>query len=795
MKLFESVINNIFLGFGFATLLYVLSYYMFEANYDSWVDNSKYIYRLDNIVRFQDQPAKHDPSVPLIINDSLKKNIRGILRSGIYSESWLEYEIGNQPFEVKLSLVNDDFLELFGVSASSGDTSKLFSKRNTIIITKSLSEKVFGGGEVVGRTIRSTSNKIFEVVAVIDNWPDNSHLDVEALVDYHPYLLENDPKALSSFGRSGGNIYVEVEENVTPESLETEINNYFQHAGPREYFSPGFGHDYFPVFTLTMTPLIDAHKYTYAKALEANSNKEAFLLMLLLITISIVLISVVNFLIYNNNQTIKYLYETSLLLTLGSSLKGLFFRVFSRSCKYALIICAVAIFLYFMLSKLFSVFIGLINQQSLSTYLASVLVGTLLIIALVASLLFILKVRNKSPKQIEEATFITGGARKFGLFYITLQICITCFLICMSFTMHIQLSNMLGHGKGYITEDIMVLWDFNGSQSQPSLERIEKLLSGSLGVENVALSGFVPGDNRDSSMSLREPNSNKILTMERMNIGVGTLQLLGIDAIAGRLFEHDRGDEVTNELESPISIVINEKAVKALGYKVPTQVIGVIVDQLIGGNGNWRKARVIGVVPDYNFKSAFKNIPATVYYAQAGSYDRLVIKTSDFDETFDMVQSLWLELNPKSFFDLEPLDEYLKSLYELENRQLKLILFVALFGLVMSGLGIFNSLRQTFVESQFEINMRKSLGASWLNIFRIFVFRNFPFLTIGIIWAMPAYWLAANSWLSKFTTIYSSMLLTMLVGISVVMLTVLLIFGCFIPDLRKLNVSIIKDLN
>lgn len=795
MKLIDNVFNKLLLGVGFATLLYVLSYYLIEANYDSWVVDYQQIYRIDNVVRFSDQPVKHDPSVPLIINDSLIKNIRGITHSGVYSKLWLEYMINNQAFEMEVSLINEDFLTLFSVTSLSGNLSDLFGKPNTIVITRALSEKIFGKEDAVGQLIQTTTEKIYEVVAVIENWPVNSHLDIEAMVNYQPYLLVNEPIALNSYGRSGGNIYVKIDEDLNPETLQSEINEHFKQIGPPEYFTPGYGHDYSAVFTFILTPLIDASKYTYAKPIETNSNKEALLTVLILIAVSIFLIGVVNFLIYNNNQTIQYLYESSLKLTFGASLKDMFVEVFLKSGKSVMIISAISFTLYFALFKSLNSLIGLDNQLSLSDSLILFLLIIMFLMAFIASILFILKIKNKSPKQVEKLSFFTGNARKIGQFYVLLQIGITCFLICMSLTMQVQLSNLIGQGKGYDTKNIMVLWDYYGSESQASLRRIQKLLAEDVGIENVSLSGYVPGDNRDSAMSLRKPDSNKMLTMERMNVGIGTFNLFGVEVLAGRLFEWDRQDEVVNDSDLPVSIVVNKKATEVLGYATPSQSIGAIVEQLIGGNGNWRKARIIGVIPDYNFKSAFNTIPSTVFFAQASHYDRLVIKTSNFDKTFNRVQSIWLNINPKNIFDLEPLDDYLKTLYELENKQLKLILFVSLFGLLMSCLGIFNSLKQNYVESQFELNIRKSFGVGWLNIFRIFVLKNFPFLTVGIVLSIPFYWLGSDIWLSKFTVIYPSMFLNMIIGAGVVIVTAFLIFVYFIPDIRKLDVSNIKDLN
>ena len=114
-------------------------------------------------------------------------------------------------------------------------------------------------------------------------------------------------------------------------------------------------------------------------------------------------------------------------------------------------------------------------------------------------------------------------------------------------------------------------------------------------------------------------------------------------------------------------VVVNEKLVKALGFKSNKVALGNRF--WIGMNG-WR-AEITGVIADFNISSLHEEIQPTLITQFAPWYDRANLKIAahtDISETMTRIEAAWKKSFPTGVFEFSFLDEKLDALYKSESR-------------------------------------------------------------------------------------------------------------------------------
>ena len=105
-------------------------------------------------------------------------------------------------------------------------------------------------------------------------------------------------------------------------------------------------------------------------------------------------------------------------------------------------------------------------------------------------------------------------------------------------------------------------------------------------------------------------------------VDYGALEFYGLRPLAGRFFDHNHGDDgglVEGETAGNPSIVVNETAMRKLGFSSPSQAIGKIVTwnrRRWSANptpGTIGASEIIGVSPDFALDTRRKVWPQILY--------------------------------------------------------------------------------------------------------------------------------------------------------------------------------------
>jgi putative ABC transport system permease protein len=218
----------------------------------------------------------------------------------------------------------------------------------------------------------------------------------------------------------------------------------------------------------------------------------------------------------------------------------------------------------------------------------------------------------------------------------------------------------------------------------------------------------------------------------------------GIRMMAGRNFSRNYGTDTSN-------FVINESAVKAVGWKSPEEAVGK--DFKYGT----LTGHIIGVMKDFNFESFHEKIKPLIFIMPASSgnnsfYNSISLKISgqNVSSALTTLQDAWQRYLPDLPYQYSFLDEKFSKLYQAEQRQETIFTVFACIAISIACLGLFGLSAFAITQRVKEIGVRKVLGANVGSIVSLLSKDFVKLVLISAIIAFPVAWYAMTKWLQDF---------------------------------------------
>jgi putative ABC transport system permease protein len=232
----------------------------------------------------------------------------------------------------------------------------------------------------------------------------------------------------------------------------------------------------------------------------------------------------------------------------------------------------------------------------------------------------------------------------------------------------------------------------------------------------------------------------------RMNyVDTRFLQTLNITPVAGRLFSDDFPSDTSK------AIILNEKAIKELGFVSPQESIGKkLYFDFQGKNYDFN---IVGVVKDFHYEDL--HMPITPYAFQLSmqpQYNYMIVhaKPGNIDNILASVKNSWHTLNPSEPFEYSFLDTDFQKNYDAEIRLSAIVGYFTAIAILISCLGLFGLATFSAEQRVKEIGVRKVLGASVSSIVALLSKDFLKLVGIAVLIASPLAWFAMNKWLQSF---------------------------------------------
>jgi putative ABC transport system permease protein len=197
-------------------------------------------------------------------------------------------------------------------------------------------------------------------------------------------------------------------------------------------------------------------------------------------------------------------------------------------------------------------------------------------------------------------------------------------------------------------------------------------------------------------------------------------------------------------------VVINEKAVAALGYKNPGEAIG----KQLRMPGDPTTFTIKGVTNDFHFFSMQGAMSPiiffNVYTAVVHRYLSFKLKPGNTTATVEAIQKKWTQLMPGSSFEYQFMDDTLKSVYANEIQLKKAAYTATILSLIIVLLGVLGLISLSVHKRVKEISIRKVLGASVPHITLLFIKEFMAVVVAAAFIAVPLAWYLMSGWLNNY---------------------------------------------
>jgi ABC-type antimicrobial peptide transport system permease subunit len=192
------------------------------------------------------------------------------------------------------------------------------------------------------------------------------------------------------------------------------------------------------------------------------------------------------------------------------------------------------------------------------------------------------------------------------------------------------------------------------------------------------------------------------------------------------------------------AVILNTSAVATMGFKNP-------LDEVVRISG--RDRQVIGIVDDMIKFSPFDQVKPSIFTLNKNAANVINIKIEPqvgTNTALSKIETIFKKYNPAAPFEYKFVDEEYAAKFSNEVRIGKLAGFFAILAIFISCLGLFGLASFVAEQRTKEIGVRKVLGATILNVWRL-LSKDFVLLVfISLLIASPLAYYFMHGWLENY---------------------------------------------
>ncbi len=174
-----SIINILGLAIGLTCFIVIMLWVKNENSYDKFHKNAD---RLFQVAFTNETGDYHGYYQTGTMAGYLKQNFPEIIHSTSFNGSQCKVAAGNKGFYCIGSYADSSFLKMFTFPVIFGDATTSLIKPHSVVITKSLSMKLFGNENSIGKLVKINEGSDYSVTAVIKDIPANSQMKFDLLM-------------------------------------------------------------------------------------------------------------------------------------------------------------------------------------------------------------------------------------------------------------------------------------------------------------------------------------------------------------------------------------------------------------------------------------------------------------------------------------------------------------------------------------------------------------------------------------------------------------------------------------
>ncbi|MGN6541178.1 MAG: ABC transporter permease [Ginsengibacter sp.] len=754
-----SLINIAGLSIGMAACLLILQYVSFQLSFDQFNKNASDIYRVVNDRYQNGKLIQHGTITYSAIGKAMQDDFPEVVdhtRAISFDKEIIQFN-NKRIGDLTILAVDNSFLRMFSYPLVAGDARTALQEPRSLILSQKVADKLFGVsddyGSLVGKEVTEDIDSLpYKITGILKDVPGNSHLQFDILLSYVTLYSGATPwkDADYSFTDSDFWHYIQLKHGANYKALEAKLPAFSQRHFQGNKVSGSIEKFY-------LQPLSKAHLYSDFEYEIGKTASATVVWGLLIIAVLIIIIAWINYINLSTAKSMERAKEVGVRKVSGATRQQLIRQFLTESLLINIIAFFLALVLVFVLQPFFNQLIH--HQLSLSYLFVKGLNGFSISAALIAIFVAGIFVSGFYPAIVLSAfkpiavlkgKFVTSR-RGIVLRKILVvgQFAVSVALMIGSFVVYKQMQYVSDQNLGFNMSQMLILkpplltkWDSSFISKQNAfIEEVKQLPH----VSGAAYSWRLPGDEWGRNFNVRRKDAQNETNFAVRNMGISAdyINVYQIKLLAGSNFETTDYNVDWDKLHS---VILNQTAVRLLGFKSPKDAIG---KQIIQGDQTWD---IKGVIADFHEKSLKYAIEPAMFYPATNIASPFSIKVdaTDLSSTVAALKKKYDSFFPNNIFDYFFLDEKFNQQYaddELFGKVFAIFsgfaIFIACLGLL--GLSLFATAQRTK-----EIGIRKVLGASVSNIAILLSTGFIKLVLLAFVIASPIAWYLMNNWLHNY---------------------------------------------
>lgn len=796
-----SLINILGLAIGLATSLLIVFYVVDEWSYDKFNRDSDRLFRIVQTMSSEER-TEEQATTPFLLGPVAEAEFPDYIESTVRFYNLMENSHTFRNKERNISFkeenfyfVDPAFFEVFTSDLIVGNPEEALKNPASLVITQKLAEKYFGDEDPIGKTLNFKGVSDLTVTGVMQEWPEQSHMKIDLIASFSTLdnIYASDQTYDESWLWNPIWTYVKLKENVSYTALESLL-----YTLEEKYYRAFSGWPADESLSISLQPITDIYLNSHRDQ-EMNTNGYMiYLYILLLIAGFVLIIACINFMNLSTARSLERSREIGMRKVLGGHKKQLFYQFIGESFLVCFIAVLVGVLLVIIGLPFFN---ELVNKDiSFSVFLNPIFISALLLLSILVGLFSgsypALYLSSFEPVKVLKGTSIQGKSSSLlRKVLVTFQFTLSVILIISTAVIFTQLQYIQQKDLGFDESSIILLptkqnliaWEFATFREQ-ALEhtQIESLtgLGKILGSEEQEFYRFVPegfGDNQDA-------------LNPALHVTYDFVETFDLEIVSGRSFSRDFSTDDDN------AVLINRQMVSKLGLQSPDEALGKVF-YFFPKTGGKETYQVIGVLEDFNYSSLKQEIGPLVIslvedtYSLLGVIEHTAVEISPGSPraSLDHLESVWKKINPIDPFEYQFLDDRLAEIYETESTMSSLSTAFSILCILIACLGLLGLASYSAQLKKQEIGIRKSLGASVMDIVKLLSKDFLKLVIYANLIAWPVTYFFASSWLQNFT--YKFDLLTKLPLIFLSSAFIILIVAMLTVGYHAVKAALINPVN
>ncbi|MBV9963212.1 MAG: ABC transporter permease [Parafilimonas sp.] len=744
-----SFINIAGLTLGLTACILIGLFVYDEHQYDTFISDGDLVYRVYDEYTNSEQTQTMAVTSPMFAT-TLKQDFPEVEQTArvlMQAEYKALFEAGTiKLYESSGYHVDSTFFEVFPLSFKYGSSLNALNDISSIVISDEMAQRFFANQDPTGKQM--LMDKTPYIIKGVFKKNPKFHLQFDYALPLAAAPIPAD--RMQRWGWHQFYTYAKLKKGTNVSLLEQKFQKEVAQKS-KESSSSNESSMEKPFFQ----PLKNIHLYSSNFKFDAAQRGNiTYVNALTIIAIFILLIACFNFVNLATAKSLQRAKEVGVRKSIGASRKQLIFQFMGETILMSCISIIISIMLAMLLLPWLNNFTGknislllLINPVVITLFiLLAFLVGLIAGIypALVLSAFNAVKVLkgnggNEEPGKIPWL--------RHGL--VVIQFALSVLLIISAIVVFKQVDYLHNKDLGFNKEQVM-FFPMRSDNMFKNADAFKNDLLKVPGVSSVSIGYGYPGDAVAGDEIIVSKNGQQVSqSATQITVDYDYIKTLGLQLVAGRDFSKAMSTDKDH------AWIINETAVKELGFGTPQKALGKDLSWHLWGASNpdsLKTGKVIGVVKDFNYKSLYDKVETTVIqiFPDAAWKVAVKLKTAEASNTISGVKKVWNKYSSEYPIEYKFLDDNFQLMYTAEDKLKSLLWIFTAIAIFVGCLGLFGLAAYTAEKRRKEIGVRKVLGATTQNLVLLLSKDFIKLVVISFVIASPVAYYFMNKWLQDF---------------------------------------------